>query len=85
VFGVAIRLTLPCEVAHPVKQTGKLLRGQIDDASGQIKKSKPGKAAGKAGRSPQTDEEVVAAALLSSTPAPVVGVSRGACLYSARM
>jgi hypothetical protein len=44
---------LPREVAHPVKQTGKLLRGQIDVASGQIKKSKPGKAAGKAGRSPQ--------------------------------
>jgi hypothetical protein len=41
---------LPREVAHPVKQTGKHLRGQIDDASSQIKKSKPGKTAAKAGR-----------------------------------
>jgi hypothetical protein len=50
VFGLAVRLMLPREVAHPVKQTGKRLRGQIDDASSQIKKSKPGKAAAKAGR-----------------------------------
>jgi hypothetical protein len=50
VFGVAVPLMLPREVAHPVEQTGKRLRGQIDDAGSQIKKSKPGKAASKAGR-----------------------------------
>ena len=50
VFGMAVKLMLPREVAHPVKQTGKHLRGQIDDASSQIKKSKPGKTAAKAGR-----------------------------------
>ena len=50
VFGMAVRLMLPREVAHPVEQTGKRVRGQIDDASSQIKKSKPGKAAAKTGR-----------------------------------
>ena len=50
VFGMAVRLMLPREVAHPVEQTRKRLRGQMDDASSQIKKSKPGKAAGKARR-----------------------------------
>jgi hypothetical protein len=50
VFGVAVRLMLPREVAHPVEQTGKRLRGQIEDASSQIKKSKPGEAASRAGR-----------------------------------
>ena len=50
VFGIAVRLMLPREVAHPVKQSRKRLRSQIDDASSQIKKSKPGKAASKAGR-----------------------------------
>ena len=50
VFGIAVRLMLPREVAHPVKQSRKRLRSQIDDASSQIKKSKPGKAANKAGR-----------------------------------
>jgi hypothetical protein len=50
VFGMAVRLMLPREVAHPMEQTGKRLKGQIDDASSQVKKSKPGKAAAKAGR-----------------------------------
>ena len=50
VFGMAVRLMLAREVAHPVEQTRKRLRGQIDDASSQIKKSKPGKPAAKAGR-----------------------------------
>ena len=50
VFGMAVQLMLPREVAHPVEQTGKRLRRQIDDASSQIKKSKPGKAAAKTGR-----------------------------------
>ena len=50
VFGMAVRLMLPREVAHPVEQTRKRLRGQMDDASSQIKMSKPGKAAGKARR-----------------------------------
>ena len=50
VFGMAVRLMLPREVAHPVEQTRKRLRGQMDDASSQIKKSKPGKAAGNARR-----------------------------------
>jgi hypothetical protein len=50
VFGMAVRLMLPREVAHPVEQAGKRLKGQIDDASSQVKKSKPGKAAAKAGR-----------------------------------
>jgi hypothetical protein len=50
VFGMAVRLMLPREAAHPVKQTRKRLRGQIDEASSQIKKSKPGKATAKAGR-----------------------------------
>ena len=50
VFGMAVRLMLPREVAHPVEQTRKRLGGQIDDASSQIKKSKPGKSAAKAGR-----------------------------------
>ena len=50
VFGMAVRLMLPREVAHPVEQTRKRLRGQMDDASSQIKKSKPGKATAKAGR-----------------------------------
>jgi hypothetical protein len=50
VFGMAVRLMLPREVAHPVEQTRKRLRGQMDDASSLIKKSKPGKAAGKARR-----------------------------------
>jgi hypothetical protein len=49
-FGMAVRLMLPRDVAHPVKQGRKQLRHQIDDASSQIKKSKPGKAATKAGR-----------------------------------
>ena len=49
-FGMAVRLMLPREVAHPVQQTRKRLRGQMDDASSQIKKSKPGKSAAKAGR-----------------------------------
>jgi|SRR5215211_341829 len=49
-FGMAVRLMLPREVAHPVEQGQKRLRHQIDDASSQIKKSKPGKAAAKAGR-----------------------------------
>ena len=49
-FGMAVRLMLPREVAHPVKQTRKQLRSQTDDASRQIKKSKPGKAAAKSGR-----------------------------------
>ena len=31
VFGVAVRLMLPREVAHPAEQTRKRLRGQIDD------------------------------------------------------
>jgi len=47
---MAVRLMLPREVAHPVQQTRKRLRGQMDDASSQIKKSKPGKSAAKAGR-----------------------------------
>jgi hypothetical protein len=50
IFGIAVRLMLPREVAHPVQQTRKQLQGQIDDASSQIKKSKPGKAAAKSGR-----------------------------------
>jgi hypothetical protein len=50
VFGMAVRLMLPREVAHLVEQTGKRVRGQIDDASSQIKKSKPGKAAAKTER-----------------------------------
>jgi hypothetical protein len=50
VFGMAVRLLLPREVAHPVEQTRKRLGDQIDDSSRQIKKSKPGKAAAKAGR-----------------------------------
>jgi hypothetical protein len=50
VFGMAVRLMLAREVAHPVEQTRKRLRGQIDDTSSQIKKSKPGKPAAKAGR-----------------------------------
>ena len=50
VFGMAVRLMLPREVAHPVEQTRKRLGGQMDDASSHIKKSKPGKAAGKARR-----------------------------------
>jgi hypothetical protein len=49
-FGISIRLMLPREVAHPVKQGRKRLGSQIDDASSQLKKSKPGKAAAKAGR-----------------------------------
>jgi hypothetical protein len=49
-FGMAVRLMLPRDVAHPVKQGQKGLRRQIDGASNQIKKSKPGKAAAKAGR-----------------------------------
>jgi hypothetical protein len=49
-LGMAVRLMLPREVAHPVEQGRKQLRRQIDDASKQIKKSKPGKAAAKAGR-----------------------------------
>lgn len=49
-FGTAVRLMLPREVAHPVKQGRKRLGRQIDDASSQMKKSKPGKAATKAGR-----------------------------------
>jgi hypothetical protein len=49
-FGIAVRLMLPREVAHPVKQGRKRLGSQIDDASSQLKKSKPGKAAAKAGR-----------------------------------
>jgi hypothetical protein len=47
---MAVRLLLPREVAHPVEQTRKRLGDQIDDSSSQIKKSKPGKAAAKAGR-----------------------------------
>ena len=50
VFGMAVQLMLPREVAHPVEQTGKRFGRQIDDASSQIKKSKPGKAAAKTGR-----------------------------------
>lgn len=50
VFGIAVQLMLPREVAHPVKQTRKRLRGQFDDASSQIKKSKPGKVTTKTGR-----------------------------------
>jgi hypothetical protein len=50
VFGMAVKLMLPQEVAHPVKQTGKRIRGELDDASSQIRKSKPGKATAKAGR-----------------------------------
>src|SRR5215217_5459707 len=50
VFGMAVRLMLPREVAHPVEQTRKRLRGQIDDASSQIKKTESGKAAAKQGR-----------------------------------
>ena len=49
-FGIAVRLMLPREVAHPVKQGRKRLGRQIDDATSQVKKSKPGKAAAKAGR-----------------------------------
>jgi hypothetical protein len=49
-FGVAVQFMLPREVAHPVKQSRKQLGRQIDDASSQVKKSKPGKAAAKAGR-----------------------------------
>jgi hypothetical protein len=47
---MAVRLLLPREVAHPVEQTRKRLGDQIDDSSSQIKKSKPGKTAAKAGR-----------------------------------
>jgi hypothetical protein len=58
-FGIAVRLMLPREVAHPVKQGRKQLGRQIDDASSQVKKSKPGKAAAKAGRkAPQASEEI---------------------------
>jgi hypothetical protein len=49
-FGIAVRLMLPRQVAHPVKQGRKQLGRQIDDASSQVKKSKPGKGAAKAGR-----------------------------------
>jgi hypothetical protein len=50
VFGMAVRLMLPLEMAHPVKQSRKGLRRQTDGAKSQIKKSKPGKATAKARR-----------------------------------
>jgi hypothetical protein len=50
IFGIAVRLMLPREVAHPVQQTRKQLRGKVDEARSQIKKSKPRKAAAKSGR-----------------------------------
>ena len=50
VFGMAVRLMLPREIAHPVKQSRKGLRRQIEGAKSHIKKSKPGKATAKAGR-----------------------------------
>jgi hypothetical protein len=49
-FGMALRLVLPREVAHPVKQSRKGLQRQVEHARSQIKKSKPRKAAAKAGR-----------------------------------
>lgn len=49
-FGMAVRLMLPREVAHPVEQSRKGLRRQVEDARSQIKKSKPRKATAKAGR-----------------------------------
>ena len=42
-FGMAVRLMLPREVAHPVKQSRKGLKRQAKGVS-QLKKSKPGKA-----------------------------------------
>lgn len=40
-FGMAVRLMLPREVAHPVEQSRKGLRRQVEDARSQMKKSKP--------------------------------------------
>jgi len=39
VFGMAVRLMLPREIAHPVKQSRKGLRRQIEGAKSHIKKS----------------------------------------------
>ena len=49
-FGMAVRLMLPREVAHPVEQSRKALRHQVADARSQIKKSKPREATAEAGR-----------------------------------
>ena len=49
-FGMAVRLMLPRELAHPVEQSRKGLRRQVEDARSQINKSKPRKATAKAGR-----------------------------------
>jgi hypothetical protein len=49
-FGLAVRLMLPGEVAHPVKQGRKRLRRQIKGVSTEVKKSKPGEATSKAER-----------------------------------
>ena len=49
-FGMAVRLMLPREVAHPVERSRKGLRRQVEDARSQIKKSKPRKATARAGR-----------------------------------
>jgi hypothetical protein len=52
-FGMAVRLMLPRYVAHPVEQGRKQLKRKTQDTSKQVKRSKPGKAAAKAGRKAQ--------------------------------
>ena len=49
-FGLAVRLMLPREVAHPVKQSRKGLQRQVKDARSQVKKSKPSKVTAKCGK-----------------------------------
>src|SRR5215211_3167275 len=49
-FGMAVRLMLPRDVAHPVQQGRKQLKRKAHETSKQAKRSKPGKAAAKAGR-----------------------------------
>ena len=52
-FGMAVRLMLPRDMAHPVQHGRKQLTRTARDTSKQLKRSKPGKAAAKAGRKAQ--------------------------------
>jgi len=52
-FGMAVRLMLPRDVAHPVEHGRKQLKRKAQDTSKQVRRSKPGKAAAKAGRKAQ--------------------------------